>query len=138
MKKEIEAIANEVRQIRKGSKRPKYSPELIAKVVNLLEKTDLGGLADNIGIRKETLRRWRRQSTNSPSPKVSNEQLIFSPIVPQSLTSEPKEKAVSSNQMIRVDFSYRDGRRMVLEIPASQTSCQDLLGSLRQEFFGGC
>ena len=138
MKTEIDTLAKEVRQIRAQVARPKYSPEFIARVVKLAEKNDIKNLADQIGIGRDTLRRWRSQSMEKSKSKLAEEQPIFSPVVTQQLLETPRAKTPESSQMIRVDFSYRDGRRMVLEIPASTTSCQDLLGSLRQEFFGGC
>ena len=138
MKTEIEILADEVRQIRAKAQRPRYSPEFIARVLKQIEKNDIRKLADRIGIGKDTLRRWQSQSLDMPKSKSGGEQPTFSPVLTETLPKIPREKSAESAQMIRVDFSYRDGRRMVLEIPATTTSCQDLLASLRQEFFGGC
>ena len=137
MKEEMEILANEVRQLREKAIRPRYSPELIARVIKLMGKHEIGVLAARIGIGKETLRRWQKNSQNKTRTKPVCGQLTFSPVVPERPLENRADKISNSEQMIRLDFSYRDGRRLVLELPATNASCQDLLASLRQEFFRG-
>ena len=138
MKAELEKLASEVRQIREKSMRPRYAPELIARTVKLMENYELKVLAASTGIGKETLRRWQIQSSNMAGSKAPCEQLTFSPVLPEPLGEIPANNTPDSAQVIRLDFSYRDGRRMVLEMPATKTNSQDLLSSLSQEFFRGC
>jgi hypothetical protein len=138
MKAEIEDLASEVQRIREKCRRPKYPPELVARALGLMEKNDVGELAMRIGVGKDTLQRWQKQSAKMLKPKAAAGQLTFSPVLPEKLPEKSTDKIADAEQLIRLDFSYRDGRRMVLELPATKASCQDLLGSLRQEFFRGC
>ena len=140
-------MANEVRQIREKSVRPKYGPKFIARVVKLMATNDIGILATRIGVGRDTLQRWQSQAPNrtrdkaaaSKRDKAAASKLpTFSPVLPQRLPETTSSGASEAEQMIRLDFSYRDGRRMVLELPATKACCQDLLGSLRQDFFRGC
>lgn len=140
MKTEIEALAGEVRQIQKKSKRPKYTAEFIDRVVKLMGsgRIDFSYLASSLGIGRDTLRRWHRQSLEGAKAKSAPQRLTFSPVLAEGLPSKVARQAAGAEQMIRLDFSHRDGRRMVLELPATKVCCGDLLGSLRQDFFGGC
>lgn len=139
MEIDVEGFVAEVRSIKENCVRPKYPASLKSKAVELLKLIDLPELADMCGLDRNTLKRWAAAAGSNQTPLHSaSPAMRFAPVVKEE-SLDSAEKVAESGAGIRLDVTYRDGRRMLIELPATASNATELLATLRRDFFrGGC
>lgn len=139
MRVEIEELANEVRILKSQSVQPRFSKLFKERVGKLLNHLPPCELAKDLGLARSTLHRWQQeqksipQSSNTYGSESPNTKYTFSPVV----VTQPQTDNVDDKKSIHLDMTYRDGRRLVIDLPATNVNAQELISTLKQEFFKG-
>lgn len=140
MKVDLESLVAEAKAFKEKSIRPKYPKEFRSRVLVCLQQMSPAEVSAILRLDKSTLERWNADANrkNSEVKKNADDSLTFSPVVPQSTAPRVVQEHAENQKDIRLDITYRDGRRMVIELPSSQSATAEVLASLKQEFFRGC